>query len=142
MIQSCPPFPSGCRKLTRRGRSTGAQESTRDKRHVCCVTQQCSRHVSCVTEQTFLLCDTAEMSAVRHDKHVCYKTQQTVRECIRACKRGAKREGARLLVGDVVVHPTVTIGSHLGHPWVTLGSTVRQHWLNLGHPRGQGCHFQ
>ena len=118
-----------------------------------------SRHVCCVTQQTCLLSDTADMSAVRHSRHVCCGTQQIcllcntmdmsavrhsrlcVCECIHACKRGAKREGARLLVGVVDVDPAVTLGSPLSHPWVTLGSTVGQPWVNLGHPRGNGGRF-
>ena len=75
-----------------------------------------------MTQQTCLLYGSADMSAA-------------------ARKRGAKREGARLLVGVVDVDPAVTLGSPLSHPWVTLGSTVVPPWVNLGHPQGNGGRF-
>ena len=66
------------------------------------------------------------MSAVRLGRHVCCETRQTVWECIHASKRGAKREGARLLVGVVDIYPALTLGLPLGHPWVKRGSTSVQ----------------
>ena len=50
-----------------------------------------------------------------------------------AFKRGAKREGARLLVGAMEVNLAVTLGSPLSHPWVTLGSSASQLWVNMEH---------
>ena len=63
MVQNSPPFPHWWPRLTCPGRSTGAQESTWDSRHICCVTQQ-----------TCLLFHIAGMSAVGQSLHVCCVT--------------------------------------------------------------------
>ena len=88
-----------------------------------------SRHVCCVTQQICRLCDTTDMSAVRHNR-LCVIVQ-----------RGAKIEGARLLVGVLDVDPAVTLGSPLSHTWATVASTVTQPWVNIGHTHGKDGRF-
>ena len=67
-----------------------SQCSCRTLRH-CTLPPPCR---SCVKLKTCLLRDTADMSAVRQSR-LC--------ECVHACRRGAKKEGARLLAGVVDV---------------------------------------